>query len=55
MNKDCTVNNKSVFSTLGSSNHTTKTREEHDYYATDPNAIDFLIDGGGQLAKMSGK
>lgn len=33
----------SVFKTLGASNHTVKEREQNDYYATDPIAIDKLL------------
>ena len=40
--KDWTGNKKSVFTTLGASNHSDKERETHDYYATDPLAIDKL-------------
>jgi hypothetical protein len=47
MEKDWTGNKNSVFKPLGSSNHTTKERENNDYYATDPIAIDKLIVGGG--------
>ena len=64
--KDWIGNSKSVYTTLGASNHTEGEREENDYYATDPIAIDVLIDdgqaelthkvwecaaGGGHLAK----
>ncbi len=41
--KDWTGNRKSTFVTLGASNHTDKEREEHDFYATDPIAIDKLF------------
>lgn len=41
--KDWTGNGKSTFVTLGASNHTDKEREEHDFYATDPIAIDKLF------------
>lgn len=44
---DWTGNKNSVFKTLGASNHANDERENNDYYATDPNAIDFLINGGG--------
>ena len=40
--KDWTGNSKSVFLRLGSSNHSPREREQHDYYATDPIAIDLL-------------
>ena len=36
MGKDWTGNGKSIFTTLGASNHTEKEREINDYYATDP-------------------
>lgn len=41
--KDWTGNRKSTFVTLGASNHTDKEREWHDFYATDPIAIDKLF------------
>lgn len=47
MGKDWTGNGKSIFTTLGASNHTGKERETNDYYATDPIAIDALLSGGG--------
>lgn len=40
--KDWTGNKKSLFVTIGASNHTDKERERNDYYATDPIAIDKL-------------
>ena len=43
MNKDWTGNKNSIYKTLGASNHTDKEREENDYYATDPIAIDKLL------------
>ena len=46
---DWNGNSKSVHSTIGASNHSVKEREANDYYATDPYAIDVLInDGGGK-------
>jgi len=39
---DWTGNRNSIFKTLGASNHTDKQREQHDFYATDPVAIDLL-------------
>lgn len=42
--KDWTGNKTSIYKTLGASNHTEKVREENDYYATDPKAIDLLCD-----------
>ena len=41
--KDWTGNRKSMFVTLGASNHTDKERESNDFYATDPIAIDKLV------------
>lgn len=40
-------NSTSVFSTLGASNHSLTDRQNEDYYATDPIAIDRLIEDGG--------
>ena len=40
--KDWVGNSKSTFITLGASNHTDKERENMDFYATDPVAIDGL-------------
>ena len=49
--KDWTGDKNSIFKTLGASNHTDKEREQNDYYATDPVAIDALLkDGGAKLA-----
>ena len=48
MGKDWTGNGKSIFTTLGASNHTEKEREINDYYATDPIAVDALLRGGGR-------
>lgn len=42
MSKDWVGNNKSTFVTLGASNHSDRPRQEHDYYATSPKAIDLL-------------
>lgn len=46
MQKDWNGNKNSIFKTLGASNHTDKERESNDYYATDPIAIDALINDG---------
>lgn len=43
MNKDWTGNKKTTFATLGSSSHSDHDREQHDYYATDPSAIEDLF------------
>lgn len=48
MGKDWTGNGKSIFTTLGASNHTEKEREINDYYATDPIAVNALLQGGGR-------
>jgi len=37
-------NIRKVFSTLGASNHSKNEREENDYYATDPRAVQMLFD-----------
>ena len=42
-NKDWTGNFHSVVGCLGASNHTKEERQEHDYYATDPIAAEWLI------------
>lgn len=42
MDRDWTGNRKTTFAVLGASNHTNSTRQEHDYYATDPVAIKML-------------
>lgn len=42
--KDWTGNNKTVFATLGASNHALEERQEHDYYATEPRAAALLLD-----------
>lgn len=44
MAKDWTGNQNSIFKTLGASNHTNKDRENDDYYATEPKAIDVLCE-----------
>ena len=43
-NKDWTGNQTSIFKTLGASNHTENDREENDFYATDPQAINLLCE-----------
>lgn len=55
----------SVYVTIGASNHSKNAREENDYYATDPKALELLLDiesfskniwepacGGGHLSKV---
>lgn len=40
--KNLTCNAKSIFTRNGASNHTDRERQNEDYYATDPIAIDKL-------------
>lgn len=47
INKDWTGDKNSVFKTLGASSRTDKERPSGDYYATDPIAIDVLINDAG--------
>lgn len=42
MGKDWTGGKHSVFTTLGASNHSSEERESNDYYATHPDAINYL-------------
>lgn len=42
--KDWTGNGNSIYKTIGATNHTDKEREQDDFYATDPIAIDKLMD-----------
>lgn len=44
MNKDWTGNKNSIYTTLGASNHTDKEREINDYYATEPKALELLLE-----------
>lgn len=44
MAKDWTGNSKSTFVTLGASSHSEGEREVNDYYATDPHAVELLLD-----------
>ena len=37
-------NKQSIFKMLGASNHTEKERQKEDYYATDPIAVELLLD-----------
>ena len=52
MAKDWSGNGKSVFVTLGASNHTDKEREVNDFYATDPIAVDKLIGNIGFIKSV---
>lgn len=44
MEKDWTGNKKTTFVQLGASNHSDKERETNDYYATDPHALELLLE-----------
>lgn len=41
--KEWTGNYNSIYKTIGASNHTDKEREKHDYYATEPKAVELLL------------
>ena len=42
--KDWSGNTKSIYVTLGASNHIEEEREENDYYATHPSAVEWLCE-----------
>lgn len=42
-NRDWNGNNNSIWKTLGASNHTDKERQNEDYYATTPEAAEWLL------------
>ena len=42
--KDWSGNSKTTFTTLGASNHSATEREDNDFYATDPKALELLLD-----------
>jgi hypothetical protein len=44
MTKDWNGNKKSVFTSLGASSHAQEERETHDYYATEPKALELLLE-----------
>lgn len=44
MEKNWTGNSNSIYKALGASNHTDKEREENDYYATSPDAVEALLE-----------
>ena len=63
--QDWTGNKKSVFTSLGASSHAIEEREKHDYYATEPKALELLLElesfsnnvwecacGGGHLSEV---
>lgn len=43
-NNDWIGNNKSIYSCLGASNHTEEERQVDDYYATEPKAVELLLE-----------
>lgn len=43
MNKDWTGDSRSIYSMLGATNHSDKDRQQHDYYATEPRAMELLL------------
>lgn len=60
-----TKENKNIFTTIGASNHSKEERQEHDYYATEPKAVELLLEledirplvlepfcGGGHISKV---
>lgn len=44
MSKDWTGNSKSIYATLGASNHASHERQVDDFYATDPSAVEKLLE-----------
>lgn len=63
--KDWTGNAKSIFTRNGASNHTEEERQPEDYYATEPKAVEILLEnetfkndvwepacGGGHISKV---
>ena len=42
--KDWTGNSKSIYTTMGASNHSDKERQSEDYYATEPKATQLLLE-----------
>lgn len=44
MEQDWTGNDKSVFRNIGASNHSEYEREQYDYYATEPKALELLLE-----------
>ena len=44
MNKDWTGNQKSIYTPHGASNHSVDERQQHDYYATEPKAVEILLE-----------
>ena len=44
MEKDWNGNSKSIYTTIGASNHSEKERQVNDYYATEPKAAELLLE-----------
>ncbi len=44
MSKDWTGSQASLFKTIGATGHGIQSRQEHDYYATDPKAMHALLE-----------
>jgi hypothetical protein len=42
--KDWTGNAKAIFACHGASNHSKEIRQTNDYYATDPKALELLLE-----------
>ena len=42
-NKDWTGSKRSIFTTMGARNYALEEREEHDFYATEPKALELLL------------
>lgn len=68
MGKDWTGNTNSIYTTMGASNHSAKERQIDDYYATEPKAMELLLEveqfspviwecacGGGSLGTSARK
>ena len=47
--KDWIGNKNSIYKTLGATSHTDKEREENDYYATDPKALELFLNKAKEL------
>ena len=43
MGKDWVGNKEGLFKVIGASNHSDHEREAHDYYATEPKAVELLM------------
>ena len=51
--KDWVGNQRSIYTTLGASNHSDKDRQQHDYYATEPRAMELLLAEGQRFWKRT--